>query len=72
MSSGARCYEIRVEETLDRCWAQWFEGMQILPANVETGTLLRGTLADQAALYGLIGRLRDLNLTLLEVHRMKE
>ncbi len=71
MSPRARCYEIRVEETLDRCWGQWLEGVQILPPDGRPGTLLRGTVPDQAALYGLIGRLRDLNLTLLEVRRLE-
>ena len=76
-------YEIRVAEELDARWAAWFAGMEILPGEpgnamgenqppgtLLRGTTLRGTLADQAALFGLLGQVRDLNLTLLEVRRV--
>lgn len=68
--SRAGCYEIRVEETLEPRWAQWFAEMEIQTPEDGSGTLLRGRLPDQAALYGLIGRLRNLNLTLVEVRRI--
>jgi hypothetical protein len=70
---SASWYEIRVSEPLDERWAQWFEGMEILTENDENlggGTLLRGCLPDQAALFGILGQIRDLNLTLIEVRRM--
>ncbi|MBI4928587.1 MAG: hypothetical protein HY835_12535 [Anaerolineae bacterium] len=73
MNAGGCVYEIRVAETLDRMWAEWLCGMSLLPAQPgeAPGTLLRGPLADQASLYGLLTRLRDLNLTLLEVRRVE-
>ena len=68
------CYEIRVAEPLDPIWQQWFPELEILPARAQPGpgTLLRGTLPDQSALFGLLARVRDLNLTLLEVRRVEE
>ena len=68
------CYEIRVVEPLDSLWQQWFPELEIIPAQAQPGpgTLLRGTLPDQAALFGLLARVRDLNLTLLEVRRIEE
>ena len=61
-------YEICVEGQLDPCWSEWLEGMTITP--LEGGeTLLTGPVADQAALYGLLNRLRDMNLTLICVRK---
>lgn len=55
--------EIRVRGHLDKQWAEWFEGFSI--THTEGGeTLLVGTVADQAALYGLMGKLRDLGVNL--------
>ena len=62
-------YEIRVEGHLDRGrWSPWFDGMQVHPAEDGT-TVLSGAVADQAALHGLLERIRDLNLTLISVAR---
>lgn len=74
MSPGPHCYEIRLEEQLDDHWAAWFSDMEFIPADQRTcpGTVMRGILTDQAALYGLLGRIRDLSLTLIEVRRMEE
>ena len=66
-------YEIRVSETLEDRWSDWFEGMEVLPINEGShvsGTLLRGNLPDQAALFGILSLLRNLNLTLIEVKRI--
>ena len=62
-------YEIRVKGQLTGgSWPTWFEGMELtITGNGET--LLRGMVADQAALYGLLARLRDLALPLLAVNR---
>lgn len=67
-------YEIRVAEPLERHWLLWFLDLGITPAPLQTGpgTMLRGELRDQAALFGLFTRIRDLNLTLLEVRRIEE
>jgi hypothetical protein len=62
----ARRYEIRIEGHLDTRWAAWFEGMSLTHAADRT-TSLRGTVADQAALHGLLARLRDLGVPLISV-----
>ena len=61
-----RWYEIRLDGRLDERWAAWFDGMSI---DTEPGgvTVLRGRVADQAALHGLLARLRDLGLPLISV-----
>jgi hypothetical protein len=62
-------YHIRIKGHLGPDWAGWFEGMTItLEANGET--LLSGPVIDQAALYGLLRRLRDVGLPLLSVTRI--
>jgi hypothetical protein len=74
MTPPACKYEIWVAERLESWWSQWFSEMEITPADEQTGSgaVLRGSLPDQAALFGLLGRVRDLNLTLLEVRRIDE
>lgn len=65
-----RIYQIRVGENLDRKWSDWFDGFTITPqANDET--LLTGQVADQAALHGILGKIRDLGLPLLSVRRIE-
>lgn len=61
-------YQIRFQGRLDPKWAPWFDGFALDP-QADGVTVLRGTVADQAALHGLLGRLRDLGLPLLEVVR---
>jgi hypothetical protein len=62
-------YEIRVRGKLDARWSRWFTNLQIIPQpNGEC--LLTGPVADQAALYGAISRMRDLGLVLISVHRV--
>ena len=59
-------YEIRIQGRLADHWSSWFDGMEI--AAVDDGsTLIRGAVADQAALHGLIQKVRDLGLPLLSV-----
>lgn len=62
----ARHYEIRIEGHLATRWAAWFEGMSLTHATDGT-TALRGTVADQAALHGLLQKLRDLGVPLISV-----
>ena len=63
-------YQIRVKGNLDRKRSDWFDGFTItLQANDET--LLVGPVADQAALHGLLAKIRDLGLPLLSVRRIK-
>jgi hypothetical protein len=64
-------YRIKVKGPLDRKWADWFDGLTITPqANGET--LLVGLVADQAALHGLLAKIRDLGLPLLLVRRVED
>ena len=62
-------YEIVVDAQLDRSrWSGWFEGMDIRIA--ETGTtVISGPVSDQAALHGLLAKVRDLGLVLISVQQ---
>ena len=62
-------YRIRVKGNLDAEWADWFNGFSILP-QTESETLLTGRVADQADLYGLLAKIRDLGLPLLLVEKV--
>ena len=63
-SDESAVYEIRIKGQLGAQWGAWFDGMTITQtANGET--LITGLVADQAALYGLLRKVRDLGLTLL-------
>jgi hypothetical protein len=62
-------YEIRVGGLLDDCWIEWFGGLTLIRREDRT-TALAGPVADQAALYGLLERMRDLGLSLLSVNRL--
>jgi hypothetical protein len=59
-------YQIRVKGYLDQERSSWFDGLAITH-NEHGETILSGTLADQAALYGVLLKIRDLGLPLLEV-----
>jgi hypothetical protein len=59
-------YEIRLRGRLDPRWATWFDGLTLTPGDDGT-TALRGPVTDQAALYGLLQKVRDLGLPLLSV-----
>ena len=61
-------YTIRVQGHLDPSWSAWFDGLTITH-DEDGATTLHGPVVDQAALYGLISRARDLGLTLLAVAR---
>jgi hypothetical protein len=59
--------EIRVEGHLDQTWAEWLDGFNL--AHTEQGeTILTGKVKDQAALYGLISKLRDLGAKLISIN----
>ncbi len=64
-------YQIRVSGQLDPQWADWFGGMTIV-CEAQDETVLTGPVADQAVLFGLLARVRDLGLTLLAVNRVEE
>jgi hypothetical protein len=62
-------YEIRVSGKLDRIWAEWFDGFQMIYK--ENETILNGVVQDQAALFGLLTKLNNLGLQLLSVQRTR-
>lgn len=69
-SRGSR-YALRVQGLLDAHWSEWLDGMTII--HEEGGvTRLEGLIIDQAALYGLLNKLRDLRLTLVTVQRLND
>ncbi len=59
-------YEIRIKGHLDLAWSDWFDGLTVTH-DEDGNTTVQGPVVDQAALYGLIGRARDLGLSLLTV-----
>jgi hypothetical protein len=63
------CYQICVQAHIDLDWSAWFDQLTITH-DADGCTTIAGTLADQAALYGLIGKARNLGLTLIAVHRI--
>ncbi len=62
-----RKVEIRVKGQLDKHWSEWFQGFDLSEGEGDE-TILRGEAQDQAALYGLIAKLRDLGITLIAVN----
>jgi hypothetical protein len=72
-SDRPEIYELRVDGRLGKEAYAWFEDMNIQvdesPSPVQT--VIRGEVPDEAALYGLISRIRDLGLTLLSVNRVE-
>ncbi|GAA1646525.1 hypothetical protein [Georgenia ruanii] len=65
-----RWYEIRVQGHLDPRWAAWFDGLSLTCDSGGT-TSIRGRLMDQAALYGVLQRVRDVGLPLLSLTQVE-
>jgi len=64
-------YQIRIKEQLGQHWSAWFGGLTITTeANGET--VLTGEVVDQAALHGLLSKVRDLQLTLLSLYPVEK
>jgi hypothetical protein len=61
-------YEIRVKGILDGRWTAWFEDLQVTSDGDDT--VISGPVADQAALHGLLSKVRDLGLFLISVRRL--
>jgi hypothetical protein len=61
-------YEVRIEGRLDDRWSTWLDGLTLSQTDDGT-TVLRGPVTDQAALHGLLHKLRDIGLPLLSVAR---
>lgn len=66
---GPGLYEIRIRGHLDARWADWFGGLTIT-LEEDGNTLLAGHLVDQAALHGVLKKVRDLGAPLLSVNRL--
>jgi len=66
-----RQIEIRVKGQIDERWSEWLDGLTITHTE-EDETVLTGSILDQAALYGLISKLRDLGLPLLAMNSVEE
>lgn len=66
-------YELRVNGRLDQRSSPWFQDMtlEVDDSVSPPQTIIRGPIRDQSALYGLIGRIRDLNLNLVSVKRLE-
>ena len=69
--ASAPIYEIRVAGCMDEVfWADWFGSLGFSIHVYQDETLLRGPIVDQAALYGLLSRLRDRGLSLISVQKV--
>ena len=62
--------QIKIKGQLDKKWAEWFENMEV--SYEEENTILKGNVKDQAALHGILNRIRDLNLKLISVNSAKD
>ena len=64
-------YEIRIKGHLDPTWSEWFEGLTV--THEDSGdTVLSGNLVDQAALHGVLRKVRDLGISLISVNPIQE
>lgn len=68
-SPEAPIYEIRIGGHLDNEWINWFDGLTITPED-NGNTLIIGKIVDQAELYGVLRRIRDIGLSLISVNRI--
>jgi len=63
------CYEVHLDGWLNPCWSEWLDGMEIRHES-ECKTIITGPVIDQSALYGLLLKIRDLNLKLLLLKKL--
>ena len=63
-------YQIRIQGQIDESWSDWLDGLAIMPQAGDE-TLLIGSIADQAALHGILDRLYALNLPILSVVQVR-
>lgn len=66
-TKSSQIYQIKFKGQLDTQWTAWFEGLSI-KSDLNGNTLITGPVADQAALFGLLKKIRDLGLPLLSVN----
>jgi hypothetical protein len=67
--SSAYFYRIRVRGQLDRRWSDWFDGFEI--QYIGEDTVLAGCVSDQAALHGVLAKIRDLGLMIILVEYLE-
>ncbi len=63
-------YSFHIKGRLNEEWSTWFDDMSISYSNGET--IITGSIADQAALHGVLAKIRDLGLSLIDVHCIGE
>ena len=71
---GQGLYEIKVKDHIDEAWSSWFEDMAITTGFTEDGTpvtTFTGPIIDQAALHGVLGKIRDINMPLISVNQVE-
>lgn len=67
-------YQIEIQGYLDPSWSEWFNGFKMVSHQELTGastTTLTGIIADQPALRGILGKLWDLNLSIISIYRIE-
>lgn len=69
-TSQPNVYQIRIEGHLDDQWTDWFSGL-VITLEENGNTLLTGPVTDQAALFGLLKKVRDLGMSLVSVNRVE-
>jgi hypothetical protein len=62
-------YKIRIQGQIGQAWSRWFDDLRVEETK-DGATVLRGDLPDQAALHGVLNKVRDLGMTLLSVQRL--
>ena len=70
MNTAGQRVEVRIKGNLDQDWTEWFEGFSISRLEGDE-TVLVGWVTDQAGLYGMIGKLRDLGIRLVSVNSIE-
>lgn len=58
--------KIKVQGHLDKKWKDWFDGMDITYEN--SNTIISGNITDEAYMYGILNKIRDLNLKLISIN----
>jgi hypothetical protein len=67
IAGGTTGYAIRMRGALDPIWSSWFEGMDVR-SDRPGESVITGPVADQAALHGLLKKIRDLGIPIISVH----
>ena len=70
-ASESAVYRIRVSARLDERWSSWFDGFAVAPGPEGT-TCITGAVADQAALHGVLAKVRDLGIALVSVTLVRD